>query len=345
MLSRLLGGLVHPFIFVGYGVEFGLLGLVAEGLAQMAAHSSVTGNVITSKFFSDSSGSSVSNLATAFAEKVHLKSPAPTASVLAILGRMQKDPRLDIKKSDSERFFEDIIKDHGHIIEEYASLWEADTSTSQAVSKCVEEISWVVSIIYGVGGYRKGKPFTADFFAMHFVNASLFIPSFLVHLTAEAQRVLLRSFFATAISYWISQGRAQLNIEEFYANTSATPPIPGPNPTPHPDTLSKDNLSPNAWYPVLQSTLVHPNEHLLKLERALSHYAALYGTSPVGRFKAAEEELPGSRLLDGSIFLRTAWLSLERCGWVREGVDERVYWDFGGFYEDKPENNHYKNMY
>jgi hypothetical protein len=31
MVSRLLAGLLHPFIFLGYGVEFGLLGMVAEG--------------------------------------------------------------------------------------------------------------------------------------------------------------------------------------------------------------------------------------------------------------------------------------------------------------------------
>jgi hypothetical protein len=31
MLSRFLGGFVHPLIHCGYGVEFGLPGLIAEG--------------------------------------------------------------------------------------------------------------------------------------------------------------------------------------------------------------------------------------------------------------------------------------------------------------------------
>ena len=31
MISRLLAGLVHPFIYVGHGMEFGQLGMVAEG--------------------------------------------------------------------------------------------------------------------------------------------------------------------------------------------------------------------------------------------------------------------------------------------------------------------------
>jgi len=32
MLNRLLGGLVHPFIHVFYGFEFGILGQIAEGM-------------------------------------------------------------------------------------------------------------------------------------------------------------------------------------------------------------------------------------------------------------------------------------------------------------------------
>lgn len=32
MLDRLLGGLVHPFIHLFYGFEFGILGQIAEGM-------------------------------------------------------------------------------------------------------------------------------------------------------------------------------------------------------------------------------------------------------------------------------------------------------------------------
>lgn len=31
MLSRFIGGLLHPLIHTGYGAEFGLLGMSAEG--------------------------------------------------------------------------------------------------------------------------------------------------------------------------------------------------------------------------------------------------------------------------------------------------------------------------
>lgn len=50
-----------------------------------------------------------------------------------------------------------------------------------------------------------------------------------------------------------------------------------------------------------------------------------------------EGELEGAGLIDGTLFIRTAWLSLERCGWVREGATDGVYWDFGGFYPEDHE--------
>lgn len=34
MLNRLFAGLVHPLIHIGYGIEFGILGQVAEGMYQ-----------------------------------------------------------------------------------------------------------------------------------------------------------------------------------------------------------------------------------------------------------------------------------------------------------------------
>jgi hypothetical protein len=38
MLGRLLDGVVHPLIHVGYGVEFGLPGMVIEGNILLPAH-------------------------------------------------------------------------------------------------------------------------------------------------------------------------------------------------------------------------------------------------------------------------------------------------------------------
>ena len=166
---------------------------------------------------------------------------------------------------------------------------------------------------------------------MHLVTSSLFLPSLLPHLSVGSKSKFLRSYFAVILGYWVAQGRAKLDIETFYASTMSNPVAPSLHPQPNPETLVKGNPTPNPWYPLMQSTLMHPGEHLLKLERALAHYASLYGTTPTGQFK--DTELKGSEKLDGTLFLRAAWLSLNRNGWMREG-DEQGSWDFDGFFDE-----------
>lgn len=51
MLSRLVGGAFHPLIHVGYGVEFGLTGQVAEGKEKDLIHMHVHTRILTSPSF------------------------------------------------------------------------------------------------------------------------------------------------------------------------------------------------------------------------------------------------------------------------------------------------------
>ena len=55
----------------------------------------------------------------------------------------------------------------------------------------------------------------------------------------------------------------------------------------------------------------------MKLQRSLAHAAALYGDRPKGYFSGVDFD--DVDLLDGTLFLRTAVLSAEILGWVREG--------------------------
>ncbi|KAI9439320.1 hypothetical protein H4582DRAFT_131801 [Lactarius indigo] len=52
MLNRLLAGLVHPFIHLAYGFEFGIPGQVAEGLANTAVHPAQQTELVPPSFFS-----------------------------------------------------------------------------------------------------------------------------------------------------------------------------------------------------------------------------------------------------------------------------------------------------
>lgn len=104
--------------------------------------------------------------------------------------------------------------------------------------------------------------------------------------------------------------------------------------------------TPNPWLPLVQTTLVHPNEHLCKTQRALWHFAEWYGGAGRGAFAAlahvASDDagaaggaegggLDGAEVLDGTLFVRAAGLSADRLGWMREGEAQRG-WDADGFF-------------
>lgn len=156
------------------------------------------------------------------------------------------------------------------------------------------------------------------------MTSSVFIPSYMAYLSPSSRLILLQSQFAQVLAIWIIRGRPSLSISHFYSSTSATPTPPGPTVASHPDTLDKANPSPNAWFPVLQTTLAHPNEHLPKIQRTFAFWAAKYGTRQAGYFADANSELKldGLELLDGSFFIRVAGLTAKQLGWIREGGEK-----------------------
>ena len=176
--------------------------------------------------------------------------------------------------------------------------------------------------------------FTHNTFRMHLVTSSLFIPSFLPILSPLSISNLLQTYFASVLTVWVSRGRPPIPIKSFYERTSPNLPPPGPRPTPGKGTLApQTSIYPNAWLPILQSTILHPNEHLCKLQRALAHYSALYGVTEAGKWKKDGIELEGSELLDGTLFARVAGLTMSRLGWLREG-EQKGEWDFDGLWPD-----------
>lgn len=167
---------------------------------------------------------------------------------------------------------------------------------------------------------------------MHLVTSSLFLPSIVEHLEPASKSLLLRGYFATLLAIWVSRGRPALDIEHFYSSVSARacPHPPGPLPPQAASTLTPSHPYPNSWNAILTSTMQHPNEHLIKVQRALAHWAALFGGAMRGRWSGATE-LKGAELLDGTLFVRTAGLTQERLGWIREGGESGAF-DFDEFW-------------
>ncbi|KAK7000197.1 hypothetical protein R3P38DRAFT_3328001 [Favolaschia claudopus] len=321
MLNRLFAGVMHPLIYVGYGLEFSLPGLVAEGLAQAAVHKNATSTLLPQYMFATS--------------------PPPTPSstrsrglhAFTILARIQRDRRFD---NVTPKFkFDDIHKQYGEDIQRYANEWVVEGVSEKEVKGKVRELVFLNVMIYAMGGWNDGEGFRyAEFTLMHLVTSSITLSSYMASLSSPSSKsILLRAYLSRSLAYWISRGRPILNPRSFFAcplhSPSTIPTIPNPKPTPNPSAFpaptSPDALTPNPWLQIIQSALVHPDDHLGKFQRTLAYYGALYGGVEGGAFGKGETELEGCEVVDGTLFLRAAGVTMLRMGRVREG-EKSEYW-------------------
>ncbi|KIM44058.1 hypothetical protein M413DRAFT_68435 [Hebeloma cylindrosporum] len=334
MLSRFHDGLLHPHIHTGFGVEFGLPGIFAEGLAQTAVHGPTSSPVIPSSWFDESEAGLVSR----FASAVGLadKGPKPNIHAFTILARVLADPALAPRQLNETEFYQKTVANYGDHIVKHVNEWNLDGD----LDKKVEELLWTNVLIYAVGGSEEDETFNADFFYMHLVTSSLFLGTIYSQLKRGSQVRLLRSYFAVCLTWYIGRGRATIDIARFFKNDATLHPVaPGPHPTPHkdanPSPTSPSAITPNPWLSIIQSTLVHPDDHLCKLQRTLSEYASNFGNVPAGTF--AGTELKDAELVDGTLFIRAAGLTAARIGWVREGEPPlKGSWDRRGFFKAEP---------
>lgn len=343
-LSRLIDGIFHPMIHVGYGLEFGLPGTLAEGLAQAAIHENNSAAIIPESLFQATQSSFDTAVAriTSLVPSLTLTTVAKPASppgthVFTIMARILEDPNLKIKRPDAMTLglYDRVSETHGDLIRKYAEQWTLDTSDPQDLARKIEELIWMNTIIFGVGGWSNADGFKADFFFMHMVTSSIFLPSIVAYLRPESQNALLRAYLASSLVWWVTRGLPSLDIPGFFASAFSSPPDNTPHHPPDDSTLPSPTsihaLTPNPWLPIIQTTVVHPDEHLCKLQRALAHFAVLYGSRDAGQADFKDTELEGADKLDGTLFVRTAAATAKKMGWMREG-EKAGAWDRVGFY-------------
>ncbi|KAG9045133.1 hypothetical protein FS837_006967 [Tulasnella sp. UAMH 9824] len=337
MLDRFMSGLLHPIIHTGHWAEFHVPGMLAEGLAMASATAADSPHLFPPDFFDDDtqeSGSVQSTLDQATGrlslDNPHSSSPSTYTGdthSLDILHRMLQDPTLAAGKTcqaDSPSKFSDTMNSVGDKIREYAKMWQVNSD--QEVPEKLEEVAWLATLVYGLGGWRKGKPFRSDFFLLHLVTSSIFISSYITHLSFASQSALLRAQVSVILGYWVSRGRPSIPIADYYSREFDPSSLVPKALQVHPDEsaigISKGggatNMPSNIWLLMIESSLNHPEEHLLKNQRALAHFDHLYGKTPQGYFKS-KTELEGAELLDGSLFWRVALHTQKALGWVREG--------------------------
>lgn len=81
-----------------------------------------------------------------------------------IVARMLKDDRLKRKPSKQPMMqFTDTLTEHGSTISSYAEQWTVDLNRPGEVEHKMEEVVWLSSLAYGVGGLVPSG-FRSDFF-------------------------------------------------------------------------------------------------------------------------------------------------------------------------------------
>ncbi|KAF9019801.1 hypothetical protein BDZ89DRAFT_1072726 [Hymenopellis radicata] len=335
MLARLFDGAAHPMIHVGYGLEFGLSGMVVEGLAQAAVHEARDAPFYPASLFE--SVSAVDTLASKVVTDLVLDGPksplAPSkpkeVHLFDIMARILKDDRFKAPPADAKNFFTDTMKANSSAIVEYANQWTLNLDEPHNVHRKIEQLQWMNSLVYSVSGFNAPeKEFFADFFLMHLVTSSLFLPSIVAYLTPPSQKLFLRGYLTISLAFWVSRRPRSFNLDvaKFFSADLAMPKRPSLTFESPSWALVPGTATANQWFPIIQDAILHQDDHLCKIQRAFMHFAEQYGSRESGLEDFASTELPGANAIDGSLFIRAAGLTAKAMGRVIS-EDEGMGWD------------------
>ncbi|WVQ82439.1 hypothetical protein IAT38_004567 [Cryptococcus sp. DSM 104549] len=306
MLNRLVAGVLHPFIHIGFGLEFDDRVVLAEGLAEAAVHQDEI----------------VKQLVTPDHLRHIMSSPASTTearpTLLQLYARLVASPDLTPPPYNESMMITDKLKksldgSRGEALRALVDEWIlTDEDLENGWDKKMEEIAVFVTLL-ACGTGREGHPARVDFFLMHALTSSIFLPAYLPLLPLISRRALLRAYALTVFHTSISRGRPQLNPGLLMSYDAF--PV-----SPHSDgslkamvkegkALGKGEVEGrNAWTSLVETALIFPDSHVVKSIRSLVHYATLYSNTAPGSHSASTNDgtIDGMEKVDGSIFLRAA---------------------------------------
>lgn len=242
MFAQLFEGLYHPFIHMGLGVEFGLAGVVAEGLAHTASHDPMR----VWPFF-------VMAEKLAAAEKGKGKERRPLVELYGEV-RASSTLRNAPRAADGPwRLRDGII---GQVLEEMAQVaaqfWVEPTEedVERATAEMISCAAWACGAAEGPRGQRR-----IDFFLMHCVTSSLVV-------TAMARQPWIKIADKARLVEW----KTRLDLAWYAA--SAAPVLRGENVVGYEPTLSK-GLGWEALYKTAREQ--HDDGHITKYMRAIKN--------------------------------------------------------------------------
>ncbi|KAG0099496.1 hypothetical protein BGZ93_007372 [Podila epicladia] len=290
MIGRTFSGAFHPLIHLGYGIDFGIDAIVAEGLAMMAVTSKMMSPFIVAP------ATTVEKVTTKIASHLSISERSSSKTIVEILTAIREDRELDNVTSYPEaNKTMDVAKSKvaASKIQKLLSEWKVEENI-QDIDLKAKELYKACLLAVGGTGLRNGKV-KQDFFLMHALTSVLFVHK-LVHALPPAYAVsCLVSHLGASLAYYISRGRPQVDVDALL------------------NYRGKHTLDPsNPWLSIVKRAVDIDEVHITKVVRSCALGDLLFG---------AEESF--SQLL-----LNTADISLDVKGdWEFEGVGWPQTWE------------------
>jgi hypothetical protein len=270
-----------------------------------------------------------------------IESRSQTPSLFQILRQVYDSSILKpVMPYDPDALLSARIRDaqEGGRLEEIKRLcasWFSSSDNEEHLMMKIEEIFWVSTLLFAGTGKPGRKP-RLDFFLLHILNATLFLPSLIKIIpTRESKVKLLRGFLSVTLMYIILRGRPRINpnLIMTYTATPSPPEVEGISKPKADSCVLGDPNNPafiNPWPVILASAIHVPDAHTVKAIRTLYYAAQQYGHRAsgdvVGAFDNQEETHEGIGKMDGTVFVRAAGIVIDTMGWVTHGQKEGT-WD------------------
>ncbi|KAJ0107607.1 Oxidoreductase AflY [Diaporthe amygdali] len=240
MLAQLYEGLYHPIIHLGFGVEFNLPGLVAEGLAQTASHDPMYIDVFFQRAEAVARSGNV-----APRPLVELYHEVRANEAIRTAARLPDGP-WKVRDGVLGRSLDEIVA--------VAAQFRVPEASQEAVERATAEMiscaAWTCAAAHKPGRERK-----IDFFLMHNVTSSLF-------LTVLARQPWITLADKVRLVEW----KARLDLVWYAA--SAAPELRDEHMTSYEATLSAGM----GWSELYQALNKHHDDgHVAKFVRALKN--------------------------------------------------------------------------
>ncbi|KAJ7751458.1 hypothetical protein B0H16DRAFT_1548547 [Mycena metata] len=337
MLGRLLGGALHPFLQVGFGVEFGQDYMVAQGLALTAITSPEVSLIVLD------TPSGLPEIHPPSTSKAELPTTqGASSSLLSLLHSVYSSPDLapilpyDPNALLSARFRAVAASPtHPAALKAIYSQWPLDTTGSREhFAAKAEECIWQATLLLAATGKPNRSP-RLDFFLMHLLTSAICLPRMLeVFEDGLHKAQLLQGYARVTALYVILRGRPRIDIPLLMSYSEFPhPPTQAQLPWGGADAVGEPGKEgeTDPWPAILQNALHHKDAHEVKTIRSLYYGAKHYGQRPAGgaigaRDEEGKETHVGAGTMDGTIFVRAAGVVSDTLGWVAWGEKEGE-WD------------------